>query len=324
MDNNARHTLLKNFKKVKIFFPAFARAHSTVQSAIEMSLVTEEPNGAIICGRSGTGKSSLCELLYEQYLSTSIREDSKGAAQVTRAVFFEVPADVTVRQLVERMLKKVGVSQCKGTTVQLTAMLLARLKTIQVEVVFLDEIQRLCVGLAERIRPLTLAWLVSFCNELKKPVILAGTEECRDISKGSEAFANRYPYLSVLNFFQYEPRADSDYHRTLQKLDEELHALMPAHSLVHLHDAEIAAGLYVATSGNLKWLWGVIFNALNHCLCRSGSNGLVKGDFLYACDQLTLEFNLLSTGNPFALDLVGAQHSIQTAQKKLQELWVRE
>jgi hypothetical protein len=204
-------------------------------------------------------------------------------------------------------------------------MLITRLHTLGVEVVFLDEIQRLCTTSADKIRPSALGWIASFCNDLKKPVVLAGTEECRFITKtpNCEPFANRYPHMVVLNVFTYETQLSSEYHRTLEKLDETLNEISPMRNEVHLHDADIAAALFVATCGNLKWLRTIIYSALAHSLKRTAEYGLCRADFLYACDQLDLFFNLGSE-NPFSLDLTQAHELIYVSENKLAKLRVRE
>ncbi|MNO67999.1 hypothetical protein D3C76_588170 [compost metagenome] len=323
MNVQEKNNVLKNFSEAAVYFPKFAKAYSIAYSAIEMSINTASANAAIICGPSGAGKTTLCKQLIDQYDRNYHEESPGGVFHRKTTVYFEVPEPVTIRQLVEEMLHKVGVSTCKGSIAHLTSMLITQLGTLGVEVVFLDEIQRLCLPSADKIRMPTLGWIVSFCNRLQKPVMLAGTEECRYITQFSDAFANRYPNMIVLNFFNYEPRADSDYHRTLEKLDELMHTLRPMQSAVHLHDADIAAGLYVGTSGNLKWLRILIYRALEHCLIRDDGTALRREDFLYASCQLNSKLNL-HTNNPFLLDLSQSRELIQTSKAKLAEWWLPE
>ncbi|WP_122665930.1 TniB family NTP-binding protein [Pseudomonas viridiflava] len=325
MNLQERNALLKDFSGATVYFPRFAKAYSTVQDAIEMSLITGSPNSAIICGPSGAGKTTLCEHLIAHYQRTYEEESSEGVFRRKTVMYFEVPEPATVRQLVEQMLHTLSVTECKGSIAHLTAMLITRLHTLGVEVVFLDEIQRLCTTSTEKIRPSALGWIASFCNDLKKPVVLAGTEECRFITKtpNCEPFANRYPHMVVLNFFTYEAQLSSEYHRTLEKLNETLNEISPMLNEVHLHDADIAAPLFVATCGNIKWLRTVIYSALAHSLKRTAEHGLCRADFSYACDQLDLLFNLYP-GNPFSLDLTQARDLISESEKELAKLRVRE
>ncbi|VVN72950.1 hypothetical protein PS718_00540 [Pseudomonas fluorescens] len=315
--------LLEEFSQSAVYFPSFAKAYSSAQNAIEMSLITKTPNAAIICGPSGTGKTTLCDHLIAHYHRSYADETPEGAFLSTTTVYFEVPEPVTIRQLVEDMLHRLNVTECKGGVAHLTFMLIERLNTMNVNVVFLDEIQRLCVPSADKIRLTALGWIVSFCNYLKKPVMLAGTEECRHITQYSAPFANRYPHMIVLNFFTYDRSPDSAYHRTLEKLDQAIVGLWSIQSIIHLHDADIAASLFVATSGNLKWLRIIIYCALAHCLARESLHGLERVDFIYACDQVNSELNL-HIGNPFTLSLSQSHDLIQRSTAKLAEYWVPE
>jgi hypothetical protein len=317
-----RNALLQNFSETTVYFPKFAKAYSIVQNSIEMSFNTRTANAAIICGRSGAGKTTLCMHLIAHYNRVYDEELSAGAFQRTTTVYFEVPEPVTIRQMVEEMLIALGVTTVKGSVAHLTSMLITRIKTMGVKVVFLDEIQRLCLPSAAKVRVSALGWIVSFCNRLNIPVILAGTQECRDIADYLEAFASRYPHMVVLNYFSYEPRPDSDYHRTLKKLDEIVQELWPSPNSVHLNDADIAAGLFVATSGHLKWLRIIIYRALDRCWIRDDGIGLSREDFLYACDQLDKKLNL-HDANPFLLDLSQCNALIQLSATRLAELWVK-
>ncbi|VVO07001.1 hypothetical protein PS712_03144 [Pseudomonas fluorescens] len=323
MNTETKNTLLQSFSETTVYFPKFAKAYSMVQNAIEMTFNSQSANSAIICGRSGTGKTTLCMHLFTHYKRMYDEELPSGVFKRTTTVYFEIPEPVTIKQMAEDMLIALGVTNAKGSVAHLTSMLITQLKTMGVKVVFLDEIQRLCLPSADKVRVPALGWIVSFCNRLKIPVILAGTQECRGITAYLQAFATRYTYMVVLNYFTYEPRPDSDYHRTLKKLDEIVQELRPSPNSIHFYDADIAAGLFVATSGHLKYLRTIIYRALDRCWTRDDENGLTREDFLYACDQLDEEFSL-HTANPFLLNLSQCNELIQRQVLRLAELWVKE
>ncbi len=317
------HPLLRQFSQITIYFPEFAIAFSKLCNAIELCNLNKSPMSAIICGRSGVGKTTLLYEAFAKYSREFPEEKSDGIYNREKAVYFEVPEPVTIKQLVEDMLIKLGVTDARGSVAHLTSMLIRLLQTKGTEVIFLDEIQRLCLPHAEKIRIPALNWLVSFIDYLGVPVILAGTQECRNITDYLEPFASRYPWMIVLNQLEYERRPDSHYHRILEKFDEAMHELWPMASEVHLNDIEIAAPLFVATAGNLKQISIILIMAFYRCLSRDISSGLTREDLKYACDQFTLDHNL-ATHNPFLLDLLVCSQIIANTEKERNKLRIPE
>lgn len=309
----ARHPLLKEFSQSTIFFPEFAIAFSKLCDAIELCNLTKSPMSAIVCGPSGVGKTKLLQEAIDKYAHEFEDEQPDGLYNRETVIYFEVPAPVTIRQMVESMLIKLGIDNARGSIAHLTAMLITQLKTRGVELIFLDEIQALCLPSADTIRVPALRWLVNFMDELGIPVILAGTEECRNITDYLEPFGNRYPWMIVLNFVEYDRRPDSHYHRILEKFDYIMHSLWPMTSEVHLNDVDIAAPLFVATSGNLKWISTILIMAFHRCLSREKKSGLTREDLKYACDQYTLKYSI-TTKNPFLLDLAACTEVITNTE----------
>ncbi|MFJ2548216.1 TniB family NTP-binding protein [Pseudomonas sp. NPDC087612] len=296
------HPLLREFSQITIYFPEFAIAFSKLCNAIELCNLNKSPMSAIICGHSGVGKTTLLYEAFIKYAQKSPEEKADGIYIRDKAVYFEVPEPITIRELVDNMLIRLGVTNARGSVAHLTSMLITQLQTKGTQVIFLDEIQRLCFSNADKVRVPILNWLTNFMNKLEIPVILAGTQECRYITNYDQPFASRYPWMIVLNPLEYERRPDSHYHRILEKFDETMHELWPMASEVHLNDVEIGAQLFIATSGNLKQISMILILAFYRCLGRAKSCGLTREDLKYACDQLILDHNLTSH-NPFLLDL---------------------
>ncbi|MFY1664539.1 TniB family NTP-binding protein [Pseudomonas sp. Pseu.R1] len=315
MSNAKALKLIKVFQQQTIFFPAFAQAYSTACDVIDMAIATGAVTSAIICGRSGTGKTTLSEQLQKHYaLESEEIITPEGVIYTKRTVYFEVPPPPTIKQLVETMLTGLGVNNPRGSTSRLTTVLVNRLKLMKVEVVFLDEIQRLCKPEARKVRIATLEWLVDLANKLNKPIILIGTEGCRDITSYYESFANRFPYMIELTLMEYEANPTSVFQLFMKTLDEVIHRLKPMKSSVHLHDAEISAAIYVATRGNLKQINIILQDVLLQCFQRPDELGMTTEDFLCACDPLKLHLNLCKS-NPFELTLEQCRMLINSVEK---------
>lgn len=301
MDYETQNSILKRFKRIRVHFPQFNAAHSTLLNAIEETQLTGEPYGAIICGWSGCGKTSLCLHMKSTYKSgEQVKPD--GVTRTQAVVYFEVPPTVTIKGMVREMLISLGLKSINGSTEEMTGFLIRLLKKRYVELIFLDEIQRLCWKTADKVRIEALSWITSFANKMGIPVILSGTEECYEIRTYLSAFATRYPYQVNLSFFEFTGAVDSDFNMTLQKLDEAMFNLTGLKNEVHLQDPSIAASLYLGTAGNLGWLRKIIYVALKRSLTRDDNKGLSHQDLYYACESLALETCLTST-NPFSYDL---------------------
>jgi hypothetical protein len=293
--------IVKTFKTKIVFHPQYRQACSQIQDAIEDTEALGEPVCALLCGPSGTGKSTLCNYIRNYYSGDSVIRREDGTYENLPAFYCEVPSPATVKGLITNMLRLLINETPNGTIEKLTHQLITCLKTAQVKIILLDEIQRLCFNtVSEKVRLDALQWIVSLLNGVGIPVILSGTELCRDIRREDAALENRYPYLAELSHFTYEAANDSELFATLRHLDHAMYEIANLEKGVHLNDPTIAAPLFVASRGNLKRMRLVINYALKTCLRRAGGRDLRINDFFTACQSIDLPNNL-SVGNPFAM-----------------------
>ncbi|PMU07227.1 MULTISPECIES: TniB family NTP-binding protein [unclassified Pseudomonas] len=291
--------IVKAFKARIVFHPRYRQACSQIQNAIENTEALDEPVCALLCGPSGTGKSTLCHYFRKLYNGNSVIRGDDGTYANLPVFYCEVPSPTTVKGLITNMLRFLIDETPNGTIEKLTHQLITCMKTCHVKVIFLDEIQRLCITtVAEKVRLDSLQWIVSLLNGSGIPVILSGTELCRDIRREDEAFENRYPYFAELSHFTYDAKVDSDFFATLKHLDIAMYEIAELAKGVHLNDPTIAAPLFIGTSGNLKRMRLIINDALKTCLRRGVPRTLKASDFSTACQYVDLPNNL-SDGNPF-------------------------
>ncbi|MDI1329559.1 TniB family NTP-binding protein [Pseudomonas sp.] len=315
MDESTRKRILEELEDIRINFPAYNEAHSKLLNAIEDTCVTHKPYGAVLCGWTGAGKTSLCLLIKARYEDKYEHVTDCEARLCRPVMYFEIPSEVTVKGLARALLLKLGVEKPVGSGEEMTAQAIRLLKEQRVELVFLDEIQWLCIGSAEKIRVHTLGWIASFVNNLGKPVIICGTQECVDITSYLDVFATRFPYQANLEYFTFTGDMRSDYSVMLQNLDQGIQELTKLPNESHLHDPSITAALFVATSGSLGWLKKILNVALRRCLTRDDGKGLTRVDFAYACDELTLQQSL-TKANPFSFDLADNLRIIESPSSK--------
>lgn len=314
MDSNIQEILVR-FKRRIYFHRQYKEAFSQIETAIENTRTLGEPVCALLYGPSGTGKSTLCRYFENHYSSDPVIRREDGTYLQLPVFYCEVPAPTTVRGLIVDMIVRLIGDTPNGTIGKLTHQLMTCLKTAGVKVIFLDEIQQLCIStVSEKTRLDSLQWIVSFLNRSGIPVILSGTELCRNIRSSHAAFASRYPYLVELSNFTYESDDSSDLIRTLKSLDTAMYDIAALNNGLHLNDPTIAAPLFMGTGGNLKKIRLIINDALRFCLERDDQKQLQLEDFFMAFDGVNWP-KIISKENPFGLDYMNVLHQIADYQE---------
>jgi len=305
MPPELRNKVLKAFAEQTVFFPSYQFAYSQLHKAMEATELRKTASCAFLIGRSGSGKSRLCELFIDAFGPPHEEPCEGGVIKIIPALYCLVPAPVTIKGICITLLKELGVYAPHPNVHALNVLLVERLKKCRVKVLILDEIQRLLKPDAEKARDVTLDWLVALLTISGIPIMLSGTEECESLLKdagGQSPFTRRYCYSARLEHFQFSELANSDYYLTLKGLDQQLYRLANFTGDIHLQDLSIMAPLYVASVGNLEYLRQIIHEAASIALTRT-PHALKRVDFVDACCCLTLPKNLKKSSNPFNLSL---------------------
>jgi hypothetical protein len=304
MNTILRSEILTQFSQQTIFFPSFRFAYSQLQKSVETTSLRNCASCAFLIGRSGSGKSRLCELFRDSFGPTREESNEDGIHKIIPALYCLVPAPVTIKGFCLTLLKQLGQYSPHSNVHELNNLLVTRIKACEVRVLIFDEIQRLLRPDAEKTRDGTLDWLVALLSLTHLPIILSGTEKCSELFNNNAPFARRFCYVANLDYFKYEDFATSDFHMTLQGLDQELYRLANFPGEDHLQDASIKIPLYVASRGNLEYVRQIIHEAVSICLDRwTDTPTLRRADFIDACRSLLLPLNLANGANPFTIPL---------------------
>lgn len=289
--------ILKKFSTQTVMYPTFARAHKQLQNSIRATELRGEPSCALLSGPSGSGKSKMCRMFRNSIGSESSVITAEGKARRHPAFLCTVPAPVTVKSFSKAILTRLGHPRPTGDSEDMKYELIQAIQTAGIRVMIFDEFQRLVKPEAHKARKLLIDWLVALLGEIKIPVIICGTPECRELLS-DDPLARRYPYLAKLDFLSFATREESEFTQTLLGLDEAMHRLGKFEGGVHCQDMSLAIPLFAATIGNLEYLRQTLYEAMNSCLERS-DRVLRREDFVEACYVLSLPKNLMGLANPF-------------------------
>ena len=300
MDPVKRTHVLEEFGKKTIFYPSFQHAYSQLQKAAESTWLRHTPTSAFLSADSGTGKSRLCEIFRDSFGPAEEVIRSDGIHRSIPALYCLVPAPITIKGLCCNLLHHLGQYPTHANTAVLTLQVIKRLQLAETKVVILDEIQRLLLPEAEKIRAGTLDWISTLLSLSGIAIVLSGTVDSKKLLNHDPAFNRRFGYLATLEYLRYSEDPTSEFHLILEGLDRELYQLGGLLGEVHLHDLTMKIAFYVATLGNLEYMRQIIHEAAGLCLYRDDLT-LRRSDFADACYSLRVPVSLSKEVNPFYL-----------------------
>lgn len=293
---------VRSFEKQIVAHSNYCQAYSMIEMAVESTRLRGIPTSAVLIGPSGAGKTTLVRLYQNTFPAphTEVQED--GIHAIIPAFYCTVPAKVTLKSFCKAILTALGCDDLRGDTVELNLRIERLLKTCQVEIVIFDEFQILADPENEKQVTSVINWLLSLVNRISIPVIIVGTEGCKEIIYKEDRLARRFPHLASLHYLRFELEHDSNYMVILRNLDEKFYTIGGLDQALHLTDPSIAARLYVATRGNLEYIRQILSSTLKTCI-KNRNKGPTLEDFQEACNLHQLNLCLSKKTNPFNLTL---------------------
>lgn len=299
MNSEMAEKVLK-FSNQIVFYSEYRNAYAVMKKSVACTKNRNIPSCAVVTGPAGSGKSTLAKFFNDSFPppSSVVRDD--GVYTITPAFLCTIPAQVTVKSFLKTLLINLGNSDTRGDTVDLihrcTRLLLAR----GVEVIIIDEFQRLARANAVLMREGVIDCLVTLINLTNIPFVIIGTEECLDLIYSRAVLARRFPFRAELHYPAFSVDAKSDYQALLSTLDQKFYTIGELSGGLHLCDHMVSAQLYLATKGNLEYLKIIICNALEFCLLRNDGT-LRISDLSEATAELYIAENFAGDENPFEL-----------------------
>jgi len=284
-----------------IIHPALVEAAEQVWRSISLTAMTRSPCSPMITGRSGVGKSLLCEYLRTQLGKPGIQETSQEIVLVEPCIVVEVPAQPTILTLSREIALKLGVNlkSYESSQAVLKEIVITRLKTMRVKLLILDEFHRLIDRGGRKSYTAICRYITDILNNSCTPILLVGTPVVWQLVDQVEELSERYPFRAKLQDFDF-PTEENGYVFTQVLLSyQEILAKELGVTGINFSDPKILRAIYVSTQGNFRRVRNLLCIAVQQTYER-GSKILTIEDFSFATRTL-YPTKYLQT-SPFELD----------------------
>ncbi len=276
---------------------------SSLNDCIAWSGQNVEPQGAIVVGIGGTGKTTICKTILKQYPQQEIVENNARIMTIP-AFYASVPSPSTIKSLALNLLESLGETTMKGSNAfALTKRLCTLLKTCRTKVILLDEFHHLLAeGSAGGKQSVKVCnWLKTLINETKVMVCLVGVPECESLILKDTQMARRFSRCFRLGELhcgtQSVPGPLSSFLLSVAKkftFQLELNGFVDFK--VHLSVTQV----WAATSGNPAFVMQLLKEAASIALLANRKT-VVLSDLAEAYDRgLTFSVKKIK-GNPFEM-----------------------
>lgn len=250
-------------EKIFIMHPSFENCYNIINECYEHSKISVEPLCAVMLGKPGSGKTTLCTKIEETYPRIELEEKTKIPALVA-----SIPVPLTTRNMVTALLVALGDPLAdRGTTFSKTIRLFKQLKECEVEIIILDEFHHIIDKDSDKVLHIVSDWLKQLINEVRIPLIFVGLPHSIKILKANNQLERRFSLRGELINFNWKSKPkkesareeqaestnnhkfDADNYRIFIKiLDESL----PLLETSRLAAKSISYRLWKATEGNVN------------------------------------------------------------------------
>jgi Cdc6-like AAA superfamily ATPase len=227
-----------------IHFPRNEKAFKAIRDHHAHARFANEPEGLLIQGECGAGKTTILKLYMKDYPRIHTQESTR-----VPVLYAKVPVPATCKNLATKILTAIGDPAAeRGTQVSQTLRLKRYLEACKVELLILDEFQHFQDRDSLKVLKTASDWLKLLMDENGVPIVLAGLPYSHTIldAYGNEQLQRRFATRIELEPFGYETSQErQDFRRFLKVIDDKL----PLVEKSDLADPNTALCIYEATQG---------------------------------------------------------------------------
>lgn len=255
------------------------------------SKIAAEPDGMLITGMQGMGKSTLWKRYVKDFPRT---KTETGVIIPVLTVGIHAPA--TPKSLVTVLLSALGDPAAeRGSSAAQTLRLYSYLEKCHTELLILDEFQHFIDRDSSKILKTISDWLKMLMNNTGLPIVLIGMPNSVRVldAQGNEQLNRRFSMRESLKPFAWNVDGELSLVKFLKVLDAQL----PLINNSNLADADIAYRIYCATSGEMYRVMDLVRLAATLAI-NEGTERIDMRLLCKAYKQCPLP-NELNADNPF-------------------------
>ena len=275
-----------------IHFPRNDKALKAIREHHAHAKFASEPEGLLIQGETGAGKTTILKLYMKDYPRTDTQETTS-----VPVLYARVPAPATCKQLVTKILGAIGDPAAdKGTQISQTLRLKKYLEVCSVELLILDEFQHFQDRDSLKVLKTVSDWLKLLMEETGIPIVLAGLPYSHTIldADGNEQLRRRFATRIDLEPFGYETSQErQDFRRFLNVIDDKL----PLAEKSNLADPATALCVYEATDGVVAHVMKLVRRAT--VIALESNREKLTTEILAMAYEQRLAANNPAKANPF-------------------------
>lgn len=290
------YAVLSQFSQEHLSFPPFVAAFEEVERSLRLHRAGAMTQHLLITGESGTGKTTLCRLIYQKYPRTVLPE-----RDVQPVLYVSIPPAATIASVAEAMLARLGDPHpTLGASSAKTARVVRLARACSVELLLLDEANHIQDRGQSPTQYLVGDWIKGLMDSLLIPTVLLGLPRVENLLRVNEQLRRRFTRQMRMELGQNPDKRIE--HECLELFYTLAHSMLIPFSIGTESWEVLAHRLYYATDGRIAYLKKLLIGALQRALAA----GLPE----IRREELSLAFAVevwpQGTGplNPFSPDFV--------------------
>lgn len=249
-------SVLTQFSQEYLNFPPFVAAFEEIERSIRLYRVGAMTQHLLITGESGTGKTTLCRLIYQKYPRIVLPE-----RDVQPVLYISIPSASTIASVAEAMLARLGDPQPSlGTSSAKTARLVCLARACSVELLVLDEANHIQDRGQSPTQYLVGDWIKSLMDSLQIPTVLLGLPRVEILLRVNEQLRRRFTRRMRMELGQSSEKSIEQ--ECLELFYTLVHSMPIPFSIGSDSWEALAHRLHFATDGRVAYLKKLLIGAI--------------------------------------------------------------